>query len=102
MTAETIARQRALAAAKPLRRSVPPGRRLLHAFLILTTAVWLFPLLWAVYTSLRPYSDTADRGYVSLPGVLNFDNYVNAWNQAELPHYYVNTLIIVVPALVLT
>jgi multiple sugar transport system permease protein len=60
------------------------------------------PLLWAVYTSLRPYSDTAERGYVSLPGTLNFDNYARAWTQAELPHYYLNTATIVVPALVLT
>jgi multiple sugar transport system permease protein len=78
------------------------GRRLgLHAFLLATALVWLLPPTWAIYTSLRPYSDTADRGYVSLPGVLNFQNYVNAWTQADLPHYYLNTLVVVVPALVL-
>ncbi len=64
--------------------------------------VWLLPPLYAVYTSLRPYADTAQRGYVSLPGVLNFQNYINAWTQADLPHYYANTLIVVGPALVLT
>ena len=101
MTTGAVTRERALAGVRPLGRR-PPTRALLHAFLILTSAVWLFPLLWAVYTSLRPYSDTADRGYVSLPGVLTFDNYVNAWNGAELPHYYVNTLIVVAPSLVLT
>ena len=55
---------------------------------MVTAAVWLLPVLWAVYTSLRPYADTAEHGYVSLPGVLNFQNYVNAWTQADLPHYY--------------
>ena len=67
-----------------------PGRRgsLLQAFLMLTAAVWLLPVAWAVYTSLRPYADTAERGYVSLPGVLNLQNYINAWTQADLPHYY--------------
>ena len=79
-----------------------PGRILLHAFLIFTCAAWLLPLAWAIYTSLRPYSDTAQRGYVSLPGVLNFDNYVNAWNQAELPRYYLNTAIVTIPAVILT
>ena len=39
---------------------------------------------------------------MSLPGVLNLQNYINAWTQADLPHYYANTLIIVGPALVLT
>jgi multiple sugar transport system permease protein len=70
--------------------------------LTVTAFLWLAPVLWAVYTSLRPYADTAERGYVSLPGVLNFDNFVNAWKGADLPHYYANTLIVVVPAVILT
>jgi multiple sugar transport system permease protein len=69
---------------------------------MLTAAIWLLPPVYAAYTSLRPYSDTAERGYVSLPGVLSFDNYIHAWTQADLPHYYMNTLIVVGPALVLT
>jgi multiple sugar transport system permease protein len=73
----------------------------IQAFLILTAAIWLLPAVYAVYTSLRPYSDTAEHGYVSLPGVLNLQNYINAWTQADLPHYYANTLIVVVPALIL-
>jgi multiple sugar transport system permease protein len=68
---------------------------------MVTALVWLLPPAWAIYTSLRPYSDTAERGYVSLPGVLNLQNYINAWTQADLPHYYLNTLVVVVPALVL-
>src|SRR5438105_1969935 len=74
----------------------------IQLFLIATAAVWLLPLVYAVYTSLRPYADTAQRGYVSLPGVLNLDNYIRAWTQADLPHYYGNTLVVVGPALVLT
>ncbi|MBV9355094.1 MAG: carbohydrate ABC transporter permease, partial [Chloroflexi bacterium] len=81
-------------------RPVAP-RLLLHGFLLATALVWLLPPAWAIYTSLRPYADTAQHGYVSLPGVLNFDNYVNAWTQADLPHYYANTLIVVVPSLIL-
>jgi len=65
-------------------------------------AVWLFPLFWAVYSSLRPISDTIQRGYVSWPGTLNFDNYTTVWTQAEIPYYYLNTLVIVVPGVILT
>lgn len=78
------------------------GRALLHGFLGLTALAWLLPLLWAFYTSLRPYAETARRGYLSLPGTLNFNNYVTAWRDADLPHFYWNTLVITVPALVLT
>jgi len=77
------------------------GQRVaLHAFLVTVSIAWLFPLVWAIYTSLRPYGDTAGnaRGYFSIGGSYNFDNFVNAWNQAELPHFYFNTFVIVVPA----
>jgi multiple sugar transport system permease protein len=77
------------------------ARTFIQLFLLLTAAVWLLPPVYAVYTSLRPYADTAERGYVSLPGELNIQNYLNAWTQADLPHYYLNTLIVVGPALVL-
>ena len=101
MSVEAVSRPRVLVGTGSARRPVGP-RFVLQAFLIFTAAVWLLPVVWAVYTSLRPYADTAERGYVSLPGVLNFQNYINAWTQADLPHYYTNTLIVVAPALVLT
>jgi multiple sugar transport system permease protein len=100
MSAGAITHPRATFAATSARR--PSASRIaLQVFLIITAAVWLLPVVWAAYTSLRPYSDTAERGYVSLPGVLNLDNYFHAWAQADLPHYYANTLIVVAPALVL-
>jgi multiple sugar transport system permease protein len=71
-------REAAPAVARRGRRRLRPGRVVLNAFLIVTALCWLAPLLWAVYTSLRPYADTAARGYFSLPGQLNFDNVVNA------------------------
>ena len=76
-------------------------RRLLHVVLIALSAIWLFPLLWAVYTSLRPYAETAVHGYVSLPVRLTLDNYSTAWQDAELPRYFANTLVVAVPAVVL-
>ena len=50
--------------------------------------VWLFPLLWAVYTSCGPYSDTTPRLRVAGPRASSLDNFINAWTQAELPHFY--------------
>jgi multiple sugar transport system permease protein len=80
------------------RMSLP--RIALHAFLIVTAIVWLFPILWAVYTSFRPYADTATNGYVSLPASLTLDNYVNAFNQGQLPRFFLNTIVILVPAVI--
>jgi multiple sugar transport system permease protein len=84
----------------PRRRRRP--RVLLYAFLTLMALTWLFPLLWAVYTALRPYADTLANGYISLPTTLNFDNFVNAFNQARFPTFYLNSLIIAIPAVIIT
>ncbi len=77
-----------------------PRRIALYAFLTVTALLWLFPLLWAAYTSLRPFDETFKHGYISLPQTLNFDNYVTAWNQAELPYYFLNTLLVILPSMV--
>jgi len=77
-------------------------RVLRYAFLTLMALTWLFPLLWAVYTALRPYADTLAHGYISLPTSLTFDNFVNAFNQARFPTFYLNSLIIAIPAVIIT
>jgi multiple sugar transport system permease protein len=76
-------------------------RRGLQLFLALTAFVWLLPLLWAFYTSLRPFSETANRGYVSVGGTYNFDNYTTAWQDAEMFKFFINTLWITIPAVLL-
>ena len=87
----------------PKRKSrLRPARIALYAFLTFMAVTWLFPLLWAVFASLRPYKDTLAKGYISLPSVLNLDNYVQAWNQGEFAKFYLNSLIVAVPAVILT
>jgi multiple sugar transport system permease protein len=77
------------------------SRVALQLFLISMAVLWLVPLGWAVYTSFRPYDETLRLGYVSFGGEYNFDNYVNAWNQGEIPKYFFNTAVILIPAVVL-
>ena len=90
--------------AAPVKQRTPirPARVLLHAFLIATSLAWLAPLLWAILAALRPYSETSTKGYVSWPDKLSFDNFKNAFEQSDMTHYFVNTLIIAVPAVLLT
>ncbi|MFI6817876.1 carbohydrate ABC transporter permease [Nonomuraea sp. NPDC050328] len=89
-------------APRPVTRRRRPLRGLLHLFLVLVALGWLAPLALAVYASLRPYDETARLGYFSLPENLTLGYYTAAWTQAELPKYYLNTLIVVVPGVVLT
>jgi multiple sugar transport system permease protein len=95
----------AVAARKPVKgsqgmRQGPRWRA--HIVLMTTTILFLLPIVYAFYTSLRPFSDTAEHGYASIAHTLTLDNYKVAWSEAELPHYYLNTLLITVPAIIIT
>jgi multiple sugar transport system permease protein len=83
------------------RRPVTPGRVVLYVALVLVSIVWLFPVLWAVMTSFRSYEYTAVNGYVSFGGY-TFQNYIDAWTQGEFTQFFVNSLIITVPSVLIT
>jgi len=98
----TAAQMAGMGGDAPPKKSRYPSRRIaLHAFLIVIAVIWLFPLAYAVYTSFRLYAETAAHGYASLTTELSLDNYVNAWNQGELARYFLNTIVIVVPAVII-
>jgi multiple sugar transport system permease protein len=93
---ETVAQRRAAR-----RTSVRWPRVGLHAFLITAALLWLAPVAWAVFTSFRPYADTAKHGYLSVPHTLGLANYRNAWDQGDIPQHFWNSMIITLPAIVL-
>jgi ABC-type sugar transport system, permease component len=74
----------------------------LHAFLITMSLIWIFPLAWTFFTALRPLSDTIVHGYWSWPTSLSFQNFIDGWTNANLGYYYLNTLIVAVPAVIIT
>ncbi|MFD5898920.1 carbohydrate ABC transporter permease [Streptomyces sp. NPDC060366] len=83
------------APAKPSRPRRQTGR---HLFLAGISLLWLVPLLWAMYTSLRPYEDTAKNGYLSWPSGLSLENFTDAWAQSGLAHFFWNSVLVTVPA----
>lgn len=96
---ETPAAASAYAAAPPHRRR--RHRRIgTYTFIILLTIIWIFPLVWLLYAALRTNADTTLHGYFSLPTGLTLDNFVKAWNGAEIPRAYLNTLIITIPSVI--
>lgn len=90
--------------ATPDTRRAPlrPARLLLHTFLVVTSLAWLAPLLWALFAALRPYGETSEKGYVSWPDRLSLGNFTTAFEQSDMTHYFVNTLLIAVPAVLIT
>ncbi len=71
-------------------------------FMIVVCVAWLVPVLFALYVSFRPYAETSQYGYVSLPHHLTFANYVNAWTQSDMLRFFSNSVLITIPAVILT
>jgi multiple sugar transport system permease protein len=78
------------------------GRVLLYAFISVAALLWLVPIAGAIFASFRPYADTVRDGFFSWPQSLTLDNYRNAWEQGDIARKYWNTVVILVPALLLT
>lgn len=102
-----------MSTATDVRRAAPAGaphpaghrprrnRFLLHLLLSVTAVLFLFPLLWAVFNSFRDYAYTSTYGYASIGG-FTFKNYQDAWERGGFLQSFTNSLIITVPAVILT
>jgi N-acetylglucosamine transport system permease protein len=87
------------------RRAVPIGERLTggvsQAVLVACAVVVILPFLWTVMSSFKTSRQVLQSPF-SLPDTLHLENYANAWTQAGIGTFFVNTLIVVGGALVLT
>jgi multiple sugar transport system permease protein len=91
-----------IAASTTRSRRLTRSRVALYAFLTVMAVIWLFPLVWAIYTALRPFSDTSAHGYISIATSLSFDNFTAAWAQGDFAKHFISTLIVAIPAVIVT
>ena len=80
------------------KKGIPWGTTILITVLAL---MWLLPLAWTLFTSLRPKEVTDKYGYFSLNGPFNLQNFIDAWVQGGFAKYFVNSIIITVPTVLL-
>ncbi|MGI5239855.1 carbohydrate ABC transporter permease [Dactylosporangium sp. CA-139066] len=71
-------------------------------FMIIMTALWVTPILFALYVALRPIAETNRDGYVSLPHRLTLQNFADAWTQSDMWRFFLNSVYVTVPAVVVT
>lgn len=83
------------------KKKTRPARVVLVTFLTVMAVGWIFPVLWAVYNSLRDYDFTSTHGYFSFGG-FTIKNYVNAWAQGNFGQTFYNSAVITIPSVVLT
>ena len=74
----------------------------ISTFIGVFALVWLFPILWTIWTSLRPYQDIIENGVFSRPETLNFENYFRAFELTNILRYLTNSFIVAIPGVVLT
>jgi multiple sugar transport system permease protein len=76
----------------------------LYIFLTVLAFIFLWPMLYALYTSLRPYGELVANanGAFSMPKSLSLNNYFEVWNNSNLVQYFWNTAVITIPAVLLT
>ncbi|MFI6072424.1 carbohydrate ABC transporter permease [Actinoplanes sp. NPDC051343] len=70
-------------------------------FMIVMTVLWITPIVFALYVALRPISETNKLGYVSLPHHLTLSNFANAWSQSGMWKFFLNSIYVTVPAVLL-
>jgi len=105
VTAAEVQRRAATApgAAGPARARSPQGRhRGTYLFLTAMAVLWLVPLLWTLYTALRPRPVTIEHGYFSLVGPYNLRNFTDAWSQGGFAQSFKNSAVITIPSVLLT
>ncbi|MDA8737373.1 hypothetical protein N9M34_03380, partial [Aquiluna sp.] len=75
--------------------------RFISIFIGIFAVVWVFPIVWTLWSSLRPYSEIRAGGVFSPPQELGVFNYASAIDRMELPTYFTNTVLITLPAVFL-
>ena len=76
--------------------------RFISIFICVFALVWIFPIVWTLWSSLRPYKEIRANGVFSAPESTGFGNSRTAIEHLDLPTYLWNSLIITAPAVFLT
>jgi N-acetylglucosamine transport system permease protein len=72
-----------------------------HLVLGLWAVAVVFPMAWMIYSSFKTDQELFFSPW-ALPKALQWNNFVRAWNDAHIGDFFLNTLIIVIPALIFT
>lgn len=68
----------------------------LHIVLLTLGLLFLFPFIWSISTSLKPFSDLFQTRPSLIPSEFRWDNYREVFDTAPFLRFYVNTLIVTI------
>lgn len=76
-------------------------RTILHTLLVLFGLIWMYPLLWMLFSSLKTDSEFLNGGLQLLPEIPQWQNYSRAWVVANFETYFLNSVILSVSTVAL-
>ena len=82
-------------------KSLTITRNIVRIFLVIWTILILFPLFWAILSSLKTNKEFAINAW-TLPAELQWVNYKNAWLGANFSKYFANSLMLSVGTVILS
>lgn len=82
-------------------KSLTITRNIVRIFLVIWTILILFPLFWAILSSLKTNKEFAINAW-TLPAELQWINYKNAWLGANFSKYFANSLMLSVGTVILS
>ena len=82
-------------------KSLTITRNIVRIFLVIWTILILFPLFWAILSSLKTNKEFGINAW-TLPAELQWVNYKNAWLGANFSKYFANSLMLSVGTVILS
>jgi multiple sugar transport system permease protein len=98
MASRTETEQRPIAGAA--HRSKMPDQIAKYILLTLFTLTWLLPVFATLMTSFRTMDDITINGLWSIPQTISLVKFGEAWKQAHIRQYLLNSFIITIPSLI--
>jgi raffinose/stachyose/melibiose transport system permease protein len=82
-----------------LRKNAKTG--LLHIILISIAALWMYPFVWMISSSMKTHQEFIENRLSIIPNSFNLENIQRVWTGANFGTYFINTAIVTVFAVIL-
>lgn len=77
------------------------GQSTVNLSLLFWALIVIFPMIWLIYTSFKTDQEIFFSPW-SLPATPQWNNFERAWNEVHVGQYFLNSMIVVIPSLILT
>jgi multiple sugar transport system permease protein len=102
MTAVSLGRATASRSRRP-RRPFRPGRAVAYAAIAIISALWLFPIVWAINTSFKSETDASAAPVSFFPaGGYTLDAYATIFESGRVPMWMLNSAVVAIAVTIIT